>query len=168
MFIFGDTNLWIDLNKLHLVPKTFELLNKVFCMEENMLKEEVIYPEDLAPLLLQCGLQKVSMTETEFQKTFEYRSRHPKLSFYDATALSVAGERNWVLISGDGPLRKAAQKENIQIKGILWILEELCIQKLLDTRTLQQIGMQIKNDSSFRIPHSKVDELMKKYPSPKY
>lgn len=73
MFIFGDTNLWIDLNKLHLVPKTFQLLNKVFCMEENMLKAEITYPENLASLLLQYGLKKVSMTETEFQKAFEYK-----------------------------------------------------------------------------------------------
>ena len=40
-------------------------------------------------------------------------------------ALSIAIKRNWILLTGDGNLRKAAIEEKVHCHGTIWIYDEL-------------------------------------------
>ena len=48
-----------------------------------------------------------------------------KLSGYDRTALAVAKYRKIPLLTGDNPLRKAAEKEGVEVFGTIGLLDKL-------------------------------------------
>ncbi|HOX51712.1 MAG TPA: type II toxin-antitoxin system VapC family toxin [Fibrobacteria bacterium] len=48
-----------------------------------------------------------------------------RLSLQDTSALFLARTMNVPLMTGDGTLRKAAEKEKIECRGLLWILDKL-------------------------------------------
>jgi len=41
----------------------------------------------------------------------------------DSFGLALAKERTWVLLTGDGQLRKLAVEENVECRGLLWLLD---------------------------------------------
>lgn len=47
------------------------------------------------------------------------------ISIADASVLRTAQIRGAILMSGDGPLRRAASNEGVDIRGVLWALDEL-------------------------------------------
>lgn len=54
-------------------------------------------------------------------------------SLYDCIALAIAKCRGLTLLSGDGPLRKAAMQEGVKVIGTIGLLDELYSQELVDT-----------------------------------
>lgn len=59
------------------------------------------------------------------------RGIYPKLSIYDAFALTLAAHESAPLLTGDGHLRSAADSEGIRVYGTLWLMEQMLIQELL-------------------------------------
>ncbi|MCD8365610.1 MAG: hypothetical protein LUC83_07350 [Clostridiales bacterium] len=51
----------------------------------------------------------------EFYLAEEYVARYTKPSLYDCIALAVAKTRGIILLTGDGPLRKAAAAEGVEV-----------------------------------------------------
>ncbi|MCM1122759.1 MAG: hypothetical protein NC416_09250 [Eubacterium sp.] len=55
----------------------------------------------------------------------KYTGNFSKLSIYDCVALAIAKCRNIILLTGDGPLRKAARSEGVSVMGTIGILDRL-------------------------------------------
>jgi len=56
----------------------------------------------------------------------ELQTRQPRsLSFEDCSVLSLAIQMEAALLTGDADLRKAAESENVEVHGLLWVLDEL-------------------------------------------
>ena len=51
--------------------------------------------------------------------------RYARPSKYDCIALAIAKVRGIILLSGDGPLRKAANAEGVKVMGTIAILDQL-------------------------------------------
>ena len=75
--------------------------------------------------LIEHGLVPTELTTEEFFLAEELNMKYAKPSIFDCVALAIAKNRGIVLLSGDGPLRKAAEKEGVEVKGTLGILKEL-------------------------------------------
>ena len=69
----------------------------------------------------------------EFKLAMIYAAKYCKLSTQDSIALAIAKYRNIKLLTGDGNLRKAANEENVNVVGTIWILDEL-LNKCLITK----------------------------------
>jgi hypothetical protein len=57
------------------------------------------------------------------------------VSVPDGSVWFVAREENAILLSGDGRLRRAAKADGIEIRGILWVLDELVSRERLPPST---------------------------------
>lgn len=55
----------------------------------------------------------------------ELAGKYIKPSIYDCTALAIAKVRGIILLTGDGPLRKAAKAEGVPVMGTLGVLDQL-------------------------------------------
>lgn len=157
-YISSDTNVWLDFVAIDRLNLPF-LLPYVYLMNDETVDDELLSPPGLSNELLQLGLQKTELTEDEFFLAEELASKYAKPSIYDCIALAISKVRGLILLTGDGPLRKAAVIEGVTVMGTIGILDQLhsrkhitdeeyayCIQKLLE-----------KNGGKVRLPKHELE-----------
>ena len=123
-YISSDTNIWIDFNTISRTDLPFRL-PCTYIMYKEALRKEIINPPELLTDLQKRGLIGVDLTIEEFFYADELSKKYVKLSGYDRTALAVAKFRNIPLLTGDNPLRKAAEKEGVEVFGTIGLLDKL-------------------------------------------
>jgi len=124
MYISSDTNIWIDFFEIKHVNHPF-LLEHEFYLSAVAYEDELLKSEELRKELLAFGLRLADITDEEFVMAESYRTAYRKLSLYDAFALAIAKARSWTLLTGDKPLRTAAEREGIECHGVIWVYDEL-------------------------------------------
>nr|DAY63878.1 MAG TPA: hypothetical protein [Caudoviricetes sp.] len=153
MIIINDTNIWIDLKYTNLLDEVFQLPYEIAI--PNILFNDELKEKD-GDLLEERGVKILEMTDEEVMDTVVLSRDTNKVSFNDLTTLVVARKRNYVLVTGDGNLRKMASSYNIELRGTLWLLDELvkyeiisfetaieaCEKLLASTRRLPKIELQ--------------------------
>ncbi len=124
MYISSDTNIWFDFYEIHHLDHPFRLEHE-FYISRNAFLDELPITEDIRHDLLRQGLKVTEITDDELAMARTYSDQYRALSIYDAIALSIAKSRNWILLTGDKPLRVVAEKEKVSCHGIIWIYDEL-------------------------------------------
>lgn len=123
-YISSDTNVWIDFATIDRLEFPFKL-PYTYIMNEDAIENELRSPKEIREHLVGLGLQAVELTEEEFYLAEEYNVKYAKPSLYDCVALAIAKVRGIILMTGDGPLRKAAEQENVSVIGTIGILDRL-------------------------------------------
>lgn len=123
-YISSDTNIWIDFNTISRTDLPFRL-PCTYIMYKEALRKEIINPPELLTDLQKRGLIGVDLTIEEFFYADELSKKYVKLSGYDRTTLAVAKYRKIPLLTGDNPLRKAAEKEGVEVFGTIGLLDKL-------------------------------------------
>ena len=152
-YISSDTNVWLDFVEIEKLNLPFQL-PYVYLMNDEAVEDELLSPPGLSDELLRMGLQKTELTEEEFYLAEALALKYAKPSVYDCIALAIAKIRGLTLLTGDGPLRKAAAAEGVNVVGTIGILDQLhngkyiedeeyaeCIRRLID-----------KNGGKVRLP----------------
>ena len=151
MVLFADTNILLDLKKIHLLKDFFSLCNTI-CIEESIFYDELLEPKGIQEELLKCGLLCVSMNDEEFLLARKVYEENPKLSFYDCVAYAVAKLRGWKLMTGDKRLRKYAESHQVKVHGLLWIISE-CEKEGINKNIILRALHIVINDSRIRVPN---------------
>lgn len=94
-------------------------------MYKEALRKEIVSPPELLDKLQKRGLMGVELTIEEFFYADKLSNKYVKLSGYDRTALAIAKFRKIPLLTGDNPLRKAAEKEGVEVFGTIGLLDKL-------------------------------------------
>lgn len=123
-YISSDTNVWLDFAAIHRLELPFKL-PYTYLMHEDAIEDELLSPKELKGTLVGFGLRAVELSEEEFYLAEEYSARYARLSRYDRVALAIAKVRGILLMTGDGSLRKAAERENVKVIGTIGILDQL-------------------------------------------
>lgn len=119
--LISDANILIDLEEGLLIDKIFEL-PFVFKIPDVLFHEELSEQHNH---LIALGLQLGELTGESLIKVFALIEQYPQPSRNDCLALALAKQENCPLITGDRNLRKAAETEQVQVYGTLWIIERL-------------------------------------------
>ena len=156
-YISSDTNVWLDFVEIEKLNLPFQL-PYIYIMNDETIEDELLNPPGISDKLLQLGLQKTELTE-EFYLAGTLASRYAKPSIYDCIALAKAKITGLTLLTGHGPLRKAAVAEGVKVVGTIGILDQLyvgnyiedeeyseCIQRLID-----------KNGGKVRLPKHELE-----------
>ena len=123
-FISSDTNVWLDFATINRLEIPFKL-PYTYIMNEDAIEDELLSPKEMKENLVGLGLQAVELSEEEFYLAEEYNAKYTKPSLYDCVALAIAKVRGITLMTGDGPLRKAAEQEKVPVIGTIGILDQL-------------------------------------------
>ena len=83
-------------------------------------------------LLEANGIKIIEMTNDEVLETAERSGMTNRVSFNDLTTLVVAKSRGYILVTGDGNLRKIAKSENVELRGTIWLIDEMVSNNILD------------------------------------
>ena len=123
-YISSDTNTWLDFMIIGKLDLPFKL-PYIYLMDEEVIEDELLNPPGLSEDLICRGLQKTELTYEEFFLAEELVNKYTKPSLYDCIALAIAKIRDIALLTGDGPLRKAAKAEGVKVIGTIGILDRL-------------------------------------------
>jgi predicted nucleic acid-binding protein len=130
--LVSDSNIWIDLHRSG-------LLTTVFALPHQFVTTDFVWRELKKPpgqQLTDLGLSIEDLSGEEVMSLFELRQTLGNSSLADVSCYFLARERGWTLLTGDGALRKSGQKSHLQVRGILWILDEMEAHALLSTQQL--------------------------------
>lgn len=87
--------------------------------------DELLEPDTMRTELLNLGLNLADIDPMEMEAAVGYTQSYPQLSLYDGLALAIAKQRGWVLLNGDKPLRKVAEREKVECHGTIWVYDQL-------------------------------------------
>lgn len=161
-FISSDTNIWIDFSTIEELELPF-LLPNTYLISSDTLSDELIEPPDLGQQLIRLGLVTVEMSANEYLLVLEYADKYIQLSYYDRVALAIAKNRNIPLLTGDGPMRKAATQEGVEVIGTLRILDDLFKYALIDQEHYREILLKLKkeNGKKVRLPSAEIEKRIR-------
>lgn len=160
-YISSDTNVWIDFSVIDRIGLPF-LLPYTYIMNKDAIYDELLSPIGLREKLLSQGLMGVELTIEEFFLAEEYGAKYLKLSKYDRIALAIAKTRNIILLTGDGALRSAANKENVDVIGTIGILDKLLAENLISRNEYRQgiLELQKHNGQEIRLPSNELESRL--------
>ncbi len=158
-YISSDTNVWIDFELIGKLELPFKL-PYIYLMNNDAVHDELLSPPNLGERLVTLGLVETELTEEEFFLAEEYMVRFSKPSVYDCVALAIAKCRDIVLLTGDGPLRKAAKEEGVKVKGTIGILDQLYEENYIDAMEYLQClkTLQKYNGGRVRLPEKELEK----------
>jgi predicted nucleic acid-binding protein len=154
-----DSSIWIDLHVGGLIEKVFQLPFQLTAPDLTL--EELQEPENSS--LERKGLRKRSLTGRQIQQIVEIAARYPAASREDLSALVLAKEEKWILLTSDGSLRRAAKREGVAVHGTLWLLDRLIHYHILTRSEAVRALKRMKVSPRCRLPHREAEERLRRW-----
>ena len=118
--LVSDTSVIIDLERSGLLKSAFSLQVE-FAVPDLLFEREL--RANGGDELLALGLRIVSLEPAVVEVAQAYYKDRTVLALPDCFALALAQSHGWVLLSGDGPLRKLAAGASVECHGVLWLFD---------------------------------------------
>ena len=120
--LVSDTSVLVDLERGGVLDLAFRLPHE-FAVPDLLFERELRgYGGNE---LVGRGLLVAELDERELELTQRARLDLPTLSLPDAFAFVLANQRGWTLLTGDGALRAYSAEKNLQVHGVLWVIDEM-------------------------------------------
>ena len=161
--VVTDANIVIDLVAGGLLEEMFRLPGWEFCVPDVLYEEELADHHGL--LLTGLGLKIETLPADAVEYVAGLRQRYRGPSTNDLFALALARSRGGVLLSGDGPLRKAAEAEGVEIHGTLWLGELLFEAGLVTAKRMTDAYEAMRGDGS-RLPWDRIRDQLRRWQTP--
>ena len=160
-----DTNIVIDLYVGGLIETFFQL--PIELAAPDVIIAEMVEPEGTT--LVGYGLGSCELSGDQVMMVMHLRARHTTVSTNDLFALVLAEIKAATLLTGDGNLRRLANRRGLIVHGTLWVLDEMVRTGLIDGRRAAEALEQIMTCGS-RLPESecrrRIDQWRKAAPPP--
>lgn len=160
MMVVSDTSVLVDLDRGSLLEAAFRLPFK-FAVPDLLHKWEL--EAHNGARLRQLGLRVLSLDGGEVTQALNHQRRHPALSLPDCFALTLVARHKWMLLTGDGKLRKLAEAEDVECHGVLWLLDEMHKAAAASARKLHSGLTAISTHPRCRLPKAEVQKRLKRY-----
>jgi hypothetical protein len=158
--LVSDTSILIDLER-------GGFLDSCFRLPFEFAVPDLLYGRELAefggPELITRGLRVEELTGDEVTIAQSVRVSHPKLSLPDAFAYSLASARGWTLLTGDGELRALAHAEKVPFFGVLWVLDQLFDNQVIEAVTIAAGLETIAAHPRCRLPSAEIEVRLERY-----
>ncbi len=162
--IVNDTNIFIDLHSIGLLRALCELPYDVrtvdFVINEI---NDAAQSAALAALVSEGKIKVERFSIEELVEIVEEHSTVPgNLSIPDCSVCYYARKHAATLLTGDRQLRKYAEGNNIAVKGVLFIFDELVAKGVIVAEMAAQKLRELTN-VNVRLPKSEIEKRIKKW-----
>ena len=162
--VVSDSSCLIDLRKASLldalVRLPYELLIPNTLFEDELLK----FTAAQRRALLLGGLQVIDLPGDRVKRAVEVSREVPRLSIHDGFAFALAEQHEGcVLLSGDGALRTYAATCEMEVRGVLWVVDELHRHEIVPVAVLLDALALFAADATVRLPAREVAAYIRRY-----
>jgi hypothetical protein len=147
----------IDLRKAALLEALLRL-PYTFVMPDALFEDEWLCLTDAEKQTLRdLGLEVRGLPGPLVQRASRYFNQHSRLKLNDCFALTLAEEiGDCILLTGDGPLRKIAEGNGIEARGVLWVTDEMETHGIVPVATLHAALRLFNDDDLVFLPPEEV------------
>ncbi len=156
----SDTSVLIDLDRGSLVESTFRLPFE-FTVPDLLYEREL--REHGGPGFVRLGLRVEELDGDGVSLALSYLSKRRSLSLPDSFALALAKTNAWTLLSGDRELRELAEEVEVRCHGVLWLLDQMFEQRVIDLEDLRAGLGRIAAHPRCRLPKSEIRKRLLAY-----
>ena len=104
-------------------------------------------------LYVESGLEIWELSGEQVKRSGEIQQRNKALTINDCFAIVAATDvPDSILLTGDGPLRKFASKQSLQVHGVLWVIDEIHEYSVLSPQALFRALEIFDNDPTVWLP----------------
>lgn len=158
--LVADTSVLVDLERGSLLEASFRL-------PFQLAVPDLLYQRELRGYggdeLIRLGLVVEELDGDGLARALVYRRQVPALSVPDCFALALAQTREWVLLAGDGALRRLATDEAVECHGVLWLLDEIHTATAATVRELHDGLTAISRHPRCRLPRAEIRQRLAIY-----
>lgn len=151
--VVSDTSCLIDLRKASLLAELLRLPYEVV-IPNTLFEEELLrFTAEQKKALQRDGLKVVDLPGPSVQRAIDVNRQLPRLSVHDGFAFALAeSQPGCILLSGDGELRKFASAQFIEVRGVLWVIDELHRHAVVPVPALLAALAFFDSDATVRLP----------------
>ena len=162
--VISDSSCLIDLRKTSLLDAflqlPYELLIPNTLFEEELLKFTAAQKKSL----VRGGLKVVDLPGDSVLRARQIARDMPHLSIHDGFAFALAQSNpGCILLTGDGGLRTLANNHNMEVHGVLWVIDELHRHAICTAETLLHALQLLAHDPTVRLPPRELTVYIKRY-----
>ena len=152
--LVSDTSCLIDLRYAGLLEVFLDLPDELV-IPDVIFHDELLSFSRKEKALIRRRMTIASLEAQGVERVSEVLALSPALSTYDGFAFVVAEERpGSILLTGDRRLRTLAQAEQIEVHGVLWVVEQLAVHRKA-SRILRLAALEAWRDNpASRLPKS--------------
>ncbi len=157
-WLISDANIIIDM-------EVGGLLDKMFRLPENFAVPNILYAEELAedhPELPVLGLSILDISEEYMAEAYQLGGTYRKTSHNDRLALVLAKQEQCPLLTGDAKLREAAELEQVDVQGTLWVVDRLFEERHLDYNGSKEAYTLMKIEGR-RLPWNEIEKQLNRF-----
>ena len=151
-----DTNVIID-------ALSADILHCLYC--NCFYVSQVVFKEEINKQAKSLYIKDFNIINETFEELLaaqQYKENSKHISFHDALNLVIAKKRKMILVTGDQQLLKYAKAENVKCIGTITLIELLIEKELISANESMEALNKLKLDSTRRVPHKLIDELIAK------
>ena len=140
LLLISDANILMDVEVGELVAPMFSLAYQ-FALPDVLYYEEL---EQQHAHLLGMGLQIRSLPSKGVERVQTLSRRYGRPGRNDLFALALAELEQCPLLTGDAALRQAAQAEQVEVKGTVWLITELLREQRINVTIARAVIQQMR------------------------
>ena len=142
-----------------------ELITQLFSLPYQFSVPDMLFYDELEQqhrYLLGIGLQVGELNPQSMQQAETLCQLYTQPSRYDCFALVLAKQEQCPLLTGDKNLRKAAESEQVEVHGTLWVVNGLLQHQLINPDTARAAYQKMKVKGR-RLPWAIAEKQIKDY-----
>lgn len=162
--VISDSSCLIDLRKASqldaFLQLPYELLIPNTLFEDELLKFTAAQKRSL----VRDGLKVVDLPGDRVLRVRQLVRELPHLSIHDGFAFALAESfRGCILLTGDGALRDLAHAQDIEVHGVLWVIDEIHRCAISTAENLLTALKVWEADQTVRLPHRELAAYIKRH-----
>lgn len=155
--VVNDASSLIDLRKGQLLPAVVQLPHRLVVPYPVRESEILDFSSQEWRLLDDAGLETHDLPASAVAHAYRVKQEHGRLSANDCFCLATAKQfTDTVLLTGDQTLRRVAEGHDLEVHGVLWIVEELRHRGLATSSLLRFALTCWRDDPSVFLPDDQI------------
>lgn len=155
LLLVSDANILMDVEVGDLVAPMFSL-GYQFAVPDILYYEEL---EEQHAHLLDMGLQTRTLSAKRVERVQTLSQTYIKPGRNDLFALALAEVEKCPLLTGDAALRQAAETEQVEVKGTVWLISEMVREQRI-TVTVARAALHKMRTNGRRLPWDAAEQML--------
>lgn len=158
LLLISDANILMDVEVGELVAPMFSL-GYQFAVPNILYYEEL---EEQHAHLLDMGLEIRMLSSSSVKRVEALSQTYTKPGRNDLFALALAEVEGCPLLTGDAALRQAAEMEQLEVKGTIWLIAEMLREKRI-TVTVARAALHKMKMNGRRLPWEIAEKMLDEF-----